>query len=115
MIALRAGDLTLELRPQTGGAITEFRIGARPLLRPTAPQAIAALGARGCASYPLVPYSNRVAANRFRFMGRTHDLPASLDGQAIHGVGWRRPWQPVTTAATRANAEDRIDTNNEGA
>ena len=103
MIALGAGRLTMELRPGTGGAITELRLDGRPLLRPSTPEALASLGARGAACYPLVPYSNRLAGNQFQFRGQSYTLPASLDGQAIHGVGWRRPWFAVATAAARAS------------
>jgi aldose 1-epimerase len=102
MIALHAGRLTLELRPDIGGSMTEFRLDEKPLMRPTSADAIASLGARGCASYPLVPYSNRLRDNRFTFAGRTYALPATLNGQAIHGVGWRRPWQ--VAAATTGHA-----------
>ncbi|MDE2333942.1 MAG: aldose 1-epimerase [Rhodospirillales bacterium] len=103
MIALRAGRLTLELRPETGGAITAWHLDGRPLLRPSTPEALASLGARGAGCYPLVPYSNRLAGNRFTFAGQTHTLPATLDGQAIHGVGWRRPWIVLASAPARAS------------
>lgn len=103
MIALHASRLTLELRPEVGGSVTEFRLDAKPILRPTTADALASQGARGAASYPLVPYSNRLRDNRFRFMGRTYDLPPTLNGQVIHGVGWRRPWQVVAVSATRAS------------
>jgi aldose 1-epimerase len=103
MIALHAGRLTLELRPEVGGSVTEFRLDARPILRPTTADALASQGARGAASYPLVPYSNRLRDNRFRFMGRSYDLPPTLNGQVIHGVGWRRPWQVAAASATRAS------------
>lgn len=102
MIGLASGALSLELRPEIGGSITEFRLDGRPLLRPTTPEAVASLGARGCGSYPLVPYSNRLRDNGFTFRGQTYDLPVAFNGQAIHGVGWRRPWQVIARAADRA-------------
>jgi aldose 1-epimerase len=102
LIELRTGTLSLELLPEIGGSIGEFRLGGKPLLRPTTADAVASIGARGCASYPLVPYSNRLANNRFSFAGRSYDLPPSLNGQAIHGVGWRHPWQVVSASPTTA-------------
>ncbi len=102
MITLTAGRLRLELRPEIGGSISEFRLDDQPLLRPTSEEAVAALGARGCASYPLVPYSNRLRDNRFTFAGQTYDLPVAFNGQAIHGVGWRRPWQVDAHGTDRA-------------
>jgi aldose 1-epimerase len=102
VIALRSGTLSLELLPETGGSIGAFRLGREPLLRPTTADAVAGLGARGCASYPLVPFSNRLAGNRFTYQGRSYDLPPSLNGQAIHGVGWRHPWQVVSASTATA-------------
>lgn len=49
---------------------------------------------RGAASWPLVPYSNRVRGARFAWKGRTIELARDALGgdHAIHGNGWRRPW-----------------------
>jgi aldose 1-epimerase len=49
-----------------------------------------------------VPYSNRLANNRFTYMGTGYDVPPSLNGQAIHGVGWRHPWKVVSASAAAA-------------
>lgn len=102
MITLAAGDLTLDLRPEHGGAIGGFCIAGRPLLRPTDEAALAALGARACASFPLVPFSGRLRDNRFAFDGKAYDLPPTLNGQAIHGVGWRRHWQVAASGPGHA-------------
>jgi aldose 1-epimerase len=46
------------------------------------------------ASFPLVPYSNRIRDGRFMFRGRTVDEPiAPGHTNALHGHGWRLPWQ----------------------
>lgn len=101
MITITAGALALDLRPEVGGAIDGFRLGDMPLLRPTDEAAIAIQGARACASYPLIPFSGRLRDNAFSFRGRTYALPPSLNGQAIHGVGWRRKWQVIAEAPDR--------------
>lgn len=45
------------------------------------------------ASFPLVPYSNRVRDGRFAFRGRTVVEPiAPGHAHALHGHGWRLPW-----------------------
>ena len=85
MIALRDGSAELVLAPQTGGAVVSWTRGADPIFRrpnvnPT--------GARDLASYPLVPYSNRVANRRFSFAGTDYALPDLMMGWAIHGAGW---------------------------
>lgn len=55
---------------------------------------IAAGNPRAGASWPLVPYSNRIRSGRFPWRGRVIELEKDeLSGpHAIHGHGWRRPW-----------------------
>jgi aldose 1-epimerase len=91
---LAAGDARVELAPGNGGAIAGFTFGGRAVLRPT-PDAARADGVAGRhASYPLVPYSNRIAAARLVFGGATHALARNFGDHphSIHGVGWQRPW-----------------------
>jgi aldose 1-epimerase len=46
------------------------------------------------ANFPLVPYSNRIRDGRFTFRGRTVEEPiAPGHTNALHGHGWRLPWQ----------------------
>src|SRR6266542_1576165 len=46
-----------------------------------------------CASFLLVPWSNRLRDARFRFRGKTYQLASNMrDGTAIHGVGREHPW-----------------------
>ena len=93
ILALRAGELALELAPSQGGGILAFRRGAVDLMRPTKPADLAAGAVRQFASWPLVPYSNRIRNGRFAWRGRAIQLPTdATDPHAIHGVGWRRPW-----------------------
>src|SRR5262245_25928935 len=47
-----------------------------------------------CASYLLVPWSNRVNDGRFTFRGREHRLRVNAaDGSAIHGIAREYPWE----------------------
>ena len=47
-----------------------------------------------CASFVLIPWSNRIRDARFRFRGVEHQLkPSSGDGTASHGDTRRRIWQ----------------------
>jgi aldose 1-epimerase len=53
------------------------------------------------ASFPLVPWSNRLRDARFSFLGTQYQLrPNSPDGPAIHGVGRYNPWNVVSTNET---------------
>ncbi len=92
MITLTANDASLTLAPEIGGAVVEWRRKGLPMFRPTDPAVLAERNGRMLASYPLVPFSNRIEARRFSWAGKTYDLPAQFNGFAIHGVGWLREW-----------------------
>jgi aldose 1-epimerase len=103
---LRAGNRRALIAPQIGGAIAAFYdLGERDerihWLRPASPEALAARNPLGMASFPLLPYCNRLRDARFVFNGETVDL--SGDGNAfdhaLHGHAWRRPWKVVTVSA----------------
>jgi aldose 1-epimerase len=101
MIALAEGDCELVLTPECGGGIAAFRWRGIDVMRPALPGA----GVLGLASFPLVPFSNRIAHGRFRAGGRDVALPANLPGvdqpHAIHGFGWQAAWA-VAEASDRA-------------
>ncbi|MEY2618157.1 MAG: hypothetical protein RL522_1159, partial [Pseudomonadota bacterium] len=65
-------------------------------LRPTPPAALARRDILAMASFPLVPYCNRLRDGRARFEGREIRLrpnhPASPSPHPLHGLGWQRPW-----------------------
>lgn len=102
MITLTAGDATLTLAPEIGGAVVEWRRGGLPMFRASGAEALAARSARALASYPLVPFSNRIAGRRFAWRRTEYDLPEQFGGFAIHGVGWLRTWEVAAQAADSA-------------
>jgi aldose 1-epimerase len=53
----------------------------------------------GC--YPLVPFGNRVAGNRFSFGGRDYVLQPNTDWDKhyLHGEGWQAEWTVADRAA----------------
>ncbi|MEY2785790.1 MAG: hypothetical protein RL277_2002 [Planctomycetota bacterium] len=73
-----------------------WRWGSHEILRPM-PEASHRAGlVEHSSSWPLVPWSNRIAGGRFTWLGREHQLPTSpQDPHAIHGIGWRRAWTPI--------------------
>ena len=77
------------------------------MLRPTAASALAAGDVRNFASYPLVPFSNRIANATLHWRGTQYPLPRYLAGHphAIHGNGWQRTWDVVEHAPPRATLE----------
>ncbi|MDP1026736.1 aldose 1-epimerase [Sphingomonas sp. KR1UV-12] len=89
---LSAGEWTMELRPEAGGAITALRRRGIDILRSTAEEASDPFA---FAHFALVPYANRIADGRFAFDGRAVRLAPNHPRQAhpLHGVGWLVPWQ----------------------
>lgn len=113
LIALEAGALRAVVAPAAGGSLAGFYHGTRPITRETPPEALAARAARQTACYPLVPYSNRIAAGRFHFGGTDYQLAHNFDGApySIHGNAWQRPWQVSSAGidACRLTLEHRPD------
>ena len=92
LVTVVAGEAQLVLAPAFGGAVVSWTRSDEPIFRLPLPNALQADTPRDLASYPLFPYSNRVANRRFTFAGHTHHLPDLMNGWAIHGAGWRLPW-----------------------
>lgn len=91
-VAVHAGNATLLLAPDVGGSVAAWTRAGEPIFRAPPVEGPGDLGARALASYPLVPFSNRVANRCFDFSGKTYELPNLMNGFAIHGAGWQLPW-----------------------
>lgn len=101
-LELHAGALRLALRPDLGGSIAGLWFDTLPVLRSVEPGELDS--ARLAASYPLVPYSNRVAQGRFTWLGQTYELPRNdhAGPSALHGVGFSAVWQVESATAHEA-------------
>ncbi|SCX29635.1 Aldose 1-epimerase [Agrobacterium sp. DSM 25558] len=84
---LKSGRLHVQVSPH-GGAIRGASYEDIDVL-------MAAGGPQGdMASFPLVPFGNRVEFNRFQIGDQIHWLqPNSTDPLYLHGDGWLRDWQ----------------------
>lgn len=95
---LHAGALRLALRPDLGGCIAGLWHRDTPILRSSDPGQLQA--SRPSGGYPLVPYSNRLGYRRFRWKG--HDFTTEPNfgdnPHSLHGVGWLRPWEIVSSS-----------------
>ncbi len=102
VVELNAGALRLAVRPDLGGCLAGFWCDDLPVL--LSADASAMTAARPSASYPLVPYSNRLGYCRFRWQGHEYTTRPNFDNSphSVHGVGWQRPWQVVEQSATQA-------------
>nr|WP_092006532.1 aldose 1-epimerase [Paraburkholderia lycopersici] len=99
LVTLAHGDTRALVAPHVGGSIAAFyeAAGEAPSfhwLRPATRAAIDARDPLGMASFPLMPYCNRIRDGRFRFEGEMIDLPSGSGAlrHALHGHAWRRPW-----------------------
>ncbi len=106
-LELRVGVARALLAPAIGGAIAAFEWNGEPILRPTPEDALASGDVHRFSSYPLLPFSNRIAGARLYWNGAAYALqrPLAVQPHAIHGNGWRRVWQVVEHASARATLE----------
>lgn len=90
-IHLQSGDLAATIEPHIGGSISSFRLGDLDLMRSAPPGASLA---KQMASFPLVPFSNRIREGQFAVDGQNFQLKRNMDDHphTIHGIGWQRAW-----------------------
>src|SRR5437763_16944474 len=104
-ITLCAGKLRLELSPSIGGATSAFQWidgeASRPILRKSHTPLEKVLDA---ASFPLVPYVNRIRDGRFTFRGREVRLAPNMAGDPspLHGQGWLNAWRTIELSERNA-------------
>jgi aldose 1-epimerase len=95
VVTLTTGKLRLSLSPSIGGAISAFEWvdggEHRSILRKCHTQLEKVLDA---ASFPLVPYVNRIRGGSFGFRGQEVVLAPNMvgDPSPLHGQGWLNPW-----------------------
>jgi aldose 1-epimerase len=105
IVSLRAGPLRLELSPSIGGSISTFEwVGngqQQAILRKCNNRPEKVLDS---ASFPLVPYVNRIRAGRFSVRGREVSLKPNKPGDPspLHGQGWLNPWMIEAASDTAA-------------
>lgn len=105
LVKLAAGPLDLAISPTAGGSIAWFdwTDGGRrvPVMRGYygVPEKILE-----AASFPLVPFVNRIRGGRFSFRGREIALRPNMTGDPspLHGQGWLMPWQVESSEDRRA-------------
>jgi aldose 1-epimerase len=114
-VRLSAGPLTLELRPELGGAVTRFvhesTSGALDIFRPTTRAALVDRDILGAASFALVPFSNRIENGRFRFGDQSYRMAPNMGDHPhpLHGHGWRSVWRVVEQSSASASLRFEYD------
>jgi aldose 1-epimerase len=93
-----------ELLPQVGGSIGSWTVQGQSMLRAASAASIAARDPFGMASFPLVPFSNRIGNAVFEWGGNRIRLARNFppEPHAIHGVGFERPWLWADRSAVSA-------------
>ncbi|MEO5774897.1 MAG: aldose 1-epimerase [Sphingomicrobium sp.] len=104
-ITLAAGPLRLVVDPEIGGGISSFDwVDGRtlPVLHSGSSHGPSPLH---MASFPLVPFVNRVRGGGFSFRGKQVRLSPNLTGDIspIHGQGWLAPWTVDSANEREAN------------
>lgn len=111
-IRVRNGPLEATVRPDVGGSLGTLTFAPRgrapvAVLRPAAGDARSPLQ---MASFPLVPFCNRIENGVFHWHGREVRLPPNHPGDAfpLHGYGWYARWRiaAVESAAVELEWED---------
>ncbi len=98
---MRAEGLEAALSLAVGGSLLHLALDGADLLR-RAPDG--ASDPLAMASFPLVPYANRIADGRFSFGGQSYQLRRNFGDHphSIHGFGWQTAWTAIETAETAA-------------
>lgn len=100
-LTLTVRDTSLELRPDVGGAIGRLSHKGRDYMRQTPQDATDALQT---ASFPLVPFCNRIRDGAFTIGTQKVKLKPNLGDHphTLHGQGWRAPWSVAEARPERA-------------
>ncbi len=101
IIALQAGDLSVEICPPCGGSIAAFRwqhAGQKhDLLHAATAQYITDREPQGMGCFPLAPYWGDVQGGGLAFAGKEWPLPLNHPWEPVpvHGEGWISEWHAV--------------------
>lgn len=100
-LTLSHGDWQMVLAPALGGSILSLDYRGEALMRRSGGTSI-----WDVASYPLVPFSNRIAHGRFTAQGRevvlAPNFPGSDHPHTIHGFGWLAAWEVAQRGTNHA-------------
>jgi aldose 1-epimerase len=112
-VTLAAGDSRCVVLPSIGGSLASWTIAGQPMLRTASANAISDGDPLGMASFPLVPFSNRIGHGQFEWDGQNVEIAKNFapEPHAVHGLGWSGPWavKAVTSDSTAMTFEHSAD------
>jgi aldose 1-epimerase len=89
VLELQAKDVTAIVSPADGGRLASLEVHGTELLVSGGASDLPMLWG----SFPMAPYAGRVRHGLFTFEGCEYQLPPALEGHAIHGTTYTRPWE----------------------
>lgn len=97
--------LRCSIAPALGGAVAGLWLDGVPVLRSTEARDLTSV--RVSASYPLLPFSNRIGQGRMHWAGQDYTLARNFEPEphAIHGVAWQRPWSVLKADTSAARLQ----------
>ena len=106
MIELRSGPTTATIDPDRGGRLSSLALDGGDLIvgPPDAGDRTILWG-----SFLMAPWCGRIADAQLEWEGRSYQLPATLEGHAIHGTVWDQPWTVDTASAAEVVISARLE------
>jgi aldose 1-epimerase len=94
LIRIGEGENVCTACPALGGSIISWSVSGQDMLRCADVDAIASGDPLALASFPLVPFSNRIGDAQFIWEGAQIELTRNFapEPHAIHGIGWTSAW-----------------------
>ena len=94
-ITLKDKTSEVIIAPSIGGSVLAFNVDIDGVKRSILRDASNAHSVHDSSCFPLVPYSNRIKAGKFDWLGETIQLPLNHrpEKHSIHGHGWQANWQ----------------------
>lgn len=107
ILEIAAGDSLCRIAPALGGSLLGWQVAGQPMLRSASEHEFLAGDRLGLASFPLVPYSNRIGNAVFHLGGARISLTANFppEPHAIHGTGWEDAWEVTARTENAATLE----------
>ena len=106
MIELRNGAAIATIDAERGGRLASLSVDGRDLIvRPPDGDDRTILWG----SFLMAPWCGRVEGGVLEWDGRTHQLPVTLEGNAIHGVLWDQAWTVEAVADETAMISARFE------
>lgn len=106
-LVLKNDVAKLVINPNMGGSIVQYSAMINGKCRDIFRNSIQADSIHDSASFPLVPFSNRIKNGQFDWQSKQVKLPLNHlpEKHVIHGHGWQKLWQVISHSSTEVTIE----------